>query len=75
MKVKQSPLTIHVVAHTAPLSKHVRMLSDRRFDNLPEAIGHARSLARRANGLVVVRGRRGNLHYAYDGAAQQPKRG
>ena len=74
MNVKQKPLTIHVVANTAPVSKHARMLSERRFDNLSEAIVCARSLAHTANARVVVRGRRGNLHYAYDGAAQQPKR-
>lgn len=74
MNVKQKPLTIEVIAHSAPLSRQARMLSQQRFDNLPDAIVFARSLGNTCKARVAVRGRRGNAHFVFDGAAQQPKK-
>lgn len=61
------PLTLHITNVKGRMNKFTRHMAERDFDSLADAVVTAHKIAHTSKAKVIVRGRRGNLHYMCDG--------
>lgn len=61
------PLSLDITNVRGRMNKFTRQMAQGDFDNLDTAITTAHKIAHTCKAKVIVRGRKGNLHYMCDG--------
>lgn len=60
-------LTLHITDVSGRMNKFTRQMAEGDFDSLADAVVTAHKIAHTCKAKVIVRGRKGNLHYMCDG--------